>query len=122
MKKLLFNINSIINEDIQVKVKVTSLLCHLDPADSAHCCLATEVVQLCCAQYVKVADGSTNRFANSLVHRQRHRLIQTVLLLQELVTMVIFNQVFRRKKLVIRLANAGGLAGWLAGGTSLSGP
>ncbi|KAH3886102.1 hypothetical protein DPMN_010103 [Dreissena polymorpha] len=33
------------------------------------------------------------------------------------------NQVFRRKKLVIRLANAGGLAGWLAewraGGTSL---
>ncbi|KAH3697601.1 hypothetical protein DPMN_085104 [Dreissena polymorpha] len=25
-------------------------------------------------------------------------------------------QVFRRKKLVIRLANAGGLAGWLAGG------
>ncbi|KAH3810896.1 hypothetical protein DPMN_139295 [Dreissena polymorpha] len=25
------------------------------------------------------------------------------------------NQVFRRKKLVIRLANAGGLAGWLAG-------
>ncbi|KAH3769156.1 hypothetical protein DPMN_170404 [Dreissena polymorpha] len=28
----------------------------------------------------------------------------------------IFNQVFRRKKLVIRLANAGGLAGWLAGG------
>ncbi|KAH3845200.1 hypothetical protein DPMN_087475 [Dreissena polymorpha] len=77
----------IINEDIQVKIKVTSLLCHLDPADSTHCCLATEVVQLCCAQYVKVADGSTNRFANSLVHRQRHRLIQTVLLLQELVTM-----------------------------------
>ncbi|KAH3885765.1 hypothetical protein DPMN_009763 [Dreissena polymorpha] len=27
----------------------------------------------------------------------------------------IFNQVFRRKKLVIRLANAGGLAGWRAG-------
>ncbi|KAH3719341.1 hypothetical protein DPMN_062173 [Dreissena polymorpha] len=30
--------------------------------------------------------------------------------------LVIFNQVFRRKKLVIRLANAGGLAGRLAGG------
>ncbi|KAH3861641.1 hypothetical protein DPMN_024575 [Dreissena polymorpha] len=29
---------------------------------------------------------------------------------------MVFNQVFRRKKLVIRLANAGGLAGWLAGG------
>ncbi|KAH3788882.1 hypothetical protein DPMN_167045 [Dreissena polymorpha] len=28
---------------------------------------------------------------------------------------IIINQVFRRKKLVIRLANAGGLAGWLAG-------
>ncbi|KAH3821271.1 hypothetical protein DPMN_123034 [Dreissena polymorpha] len=46
----------------------------------------------------------------------------------------VLNTVFRRKKLVIRLANAGGLAGWLAGwlagglagwragGISLSGP
>jgi hypothetical protein len=38
--------------------------------------------------YDDVAKGSTNRFSNSQVHRQRHRLIQTVLLLQAFIAKV----------------------------------
>ncbi|XP_052769493.1 probable methyltransferase TARBP1 [Mya arenaria] len=79
-------LNIVKNEDIEVKVKVISLLCHLDPSDPSHCHLATSVVKECLKKYVAVSKGSANRFSNSLVHRQRHRLIQTVLLLQGLVT------------------------------------
>ncbi|KAL4238154.1 hypothetical protein ACF0H5_002865 [Mactra antiquata] len=74
------------NEDIKVRVAVISLLCSLKLDVPDHRNLATNVIETCLQVYCDIAKTSTNRFANSMVHRERHRLIQTVLLLQGFVT------------------------------------
>ena len=76
------------NEDIAARVKVISLLCHLDPRDTTHCYLATDIMRRCGRMYLEVGTGAVNKFANSLIHRRRHRLIQTMLLLQAFTTQV----------------------------------
>ena len=42
----------------------------------------------CGRMYLEVGTGAVNKFANSLIHRRRHRLIQTMLLLQAFTTQV----------------------------------
>ena len=99
--KSLISPNRLNNPDILVRTTVVSLLCRLNPCDATHCRLATSIMKRCIHVYEEVIQGSNNRFANSGVHRCRHRLIQAVLLLQPLITEVwyIRNKIFIQWKL-----------------------
>ena len=68
-----------------VRATVLSFLCDLNPANADHCHLVTDIMKIAVSKYIELSMNQSLTFANSLVHRQRHRLVQLLLLTQSFI-------------------------------------
>lgn len=83
-KKIII-ISSISNQDVLVRATGFSFLCTLNPAHAGHRRLVTDIIKLTMERYVELSKNQSLTFVNSLVHRQRHRLVQLLLLTESFI-------------------------------------
>ena len=76
---------SISKQDTLVRATIFSFLCSLNPAHSLHRHLVTSLIKLTIEKYVELSRNQSLTFINSLVHRQRHRLVQLLLLTESFI-------------------------------------
>ncbi|KAK3604397.1 hypothetical protein CHS0354_015531 [Potamilus streckersoni] len=74
--------SGVAKRDLLVRVALVNFLCKLNTIDESHCNLATNLCRIILKTCKEISETTIQTISNTLSHRQKHRLVQVLLLLE----------------------------------------